>query len=123
MAKEVVVKLFDPVIGHKGPITALTLREPKAGEVFRLGELQIVNRTASGDLIYMDRDEIYLKYADILVDDDARLNEVVERLSLADAYQLKEAINGFFQAAQARAYAPSPSFSSSNSDGSAQANS
>lgn len=108
---EIKIPLLDPIKGHHGPITELTLREPKYRDVIELGDPRAYGQN-DGVQLSREIDEIVEAYINRLIVEpkDALL---LNQLSLADTLVLKQAIHGFFGKAYERISTRGPIVSSS----------
>lgn len=100
-----VVTLTSPIEGHEGQIKAITLREPKYGDVMALGEPSAYARSEGGLVFQAEKDGVVQSYIErlMIVPNDPSL---LLQVSLADALKLKDAVYDFFRDARA---ASSPS--------------
>jgi hypothetical protein len=105
----VTLKLTKALVGHRGPVTQLTFREPEYGDYMVLGEPQMLVRTENGSQFIQETMSVFDDYAQrLLVDEDIGL---LSRLSLRDAIAVKETISGFFHSARTEEKTASPAFS------------
>lgn len=102
--KETTITLIEPIKGHEGPITALTVREPTYREYFEIGDPQIIAKNPDDTIYAVDNDKALQAYADKCINLDPLL---LKQLCLADAMQVRGAILDFFLSA--RKAIPSPS--------------
>lgn len=106
------IDLVEPILGHSGMISSITLREPKARDIWQVGDLTTYSRTAEGGVVAVEQNERYLDYLERLLIEPADKVLVVAGLSAADAIQIEKVIDGFFADARQKASAPKPSSSS-----------
>ena len=105
------IKLAEPIKGHDGDIRAVVLREPRASDLFALGEPIVYAQTASGMFFTSEKEETIRAYLDrCIVEPSDKL--LLEQLSLRDGIQVKEALLGFFMDAR---QGPSPDAATSSS--------
>lgn len=116
MPKSVTIKLKNPIVGHGGQVTEVTLREPKGFEYVELGEPISYAMAKDGLVVHAQNNEAikgYLGYCLSAQGADALLFE--SQLSLVDAMAIKAALLDFFGGAQSQLAKPSASSSPSAS--------
>lgn len=96
---DVTINLSDPIEGHKGPITTITLHEPKYPVVMALGPPVTTIRTREGAIYQTQDPDVIRQYAERMVDPAAAA--VLHMLGMRDTLALQEAVLGFFAAARA----------------------
>ena len=94
MAKTVTVELSEPLIGHKGPIQVIVLREPKAAEYWEYGEPTRLAYT-NGFGVKIENDEAIKAYIEAVVT-EPKDPLLLGQLNLKDARAVKKALLGFF---------------------------
>lgn len=115
MSKSVTIKLKNPIVGHGGQVTEVTLREPKGFEYVELGEPISYAMAKDGLVVHAQNNEAirgYLGYCLSAQGADALL---LEQLSLVDMMEIKAALLDFFGGAQSQRSKPSASSSPSAS--------
>jgi hypothetical protein len=131
MPKTIKVQLTKPIIGHKGPVSEVELREPTCEEFFELGDPRTtvftVDEATAGlrtsgkntEVKQVENGAVIKKYLQrCLVEPDALA--VFAQCPLADALRIKEAFLGFFDSALVAASVMDATSSSSTSSSSAQ---
>lgn len=100
-------------------VSAVELNSPKAGLMIQLGEPRALsgNRDAT---FWIERDDVIAAYLDRLLAIDGKpvdggAGHFLSQLDLVDGMQIKDALFGFFTAAQARIFAARAMSSSSTS--------
>lgn len=94
------IDLADPLVGHSGPQSVVTLREPTAGDYFDLGEPAVVARNADGTLYTVENDAAIRAYIQRCIVDADPL--VLEGSSLRNGLLVKAAVLNFFSAARSK---------------------
>ena len=98
MSKTVRILLAEPVIGHRGPISAIVVREPTYDEYMTCGgEPYTIGQSEEGVFFTIEKPEVIAAYA------EACIVEPADKLVLGDANwraarEVRKAILGFFQA-------------------------
>lgn len=89
MPKTVTLPLAEPIAGHHGPITAVTLREPIAREYFQHGDPASWVRGPDGSDVLVENDAVIQAYLRAcLVEPKDPL--AIETCGLADAIALRD---------------------------------
>lgn len=110
---DITIKLIEPITGHEGPITEITLREPSYGEIMKFGEPYAQGFSRDGSVVYQAENTDAIRgYIEALVKPpvDALL---IRQLKTANSLRLKDAVLGFFQDARSRLSASTQTSSSS----------
>lgn len=94
------IPLADPIDGHKGKITSITLHEPKYPVIMALGRPVTTIRTKEGAVYQTQDPEIIKRYAESMVDQET-VRPVMHLLGMADSLALADAVIDFFTAALA----------------------
>lgn len=98
MSKNVIINLRDPFAGHRGRVDRITLREPRAGDYFALGDPTQLARTPSGEMRVVIRQDTVNKYLErLIIDPDPLL--ALGQMSLADGLAVQNALLDFFSEA------------------------
>lgn len=95
----VTITLTDPIEGHEGQVKAITLREPKYGDVMALGEPNAFARSEGGMVYTAENESVIRGYIERLMV-EPKDPALLLQLTLADTLKLKEAVHGFFQVAR-----------------------
>lgn len=109
--------LTKPIVTHEGSVTTVTVREPTGREYLELGEPYTWQRPVGGDPVMIEVPGVLQAYAEKCLVKPGP--EFMAQIGLADMMRLKDALTGFFAAAQKAAW-PEPSTSSSLSSASSQ---
>jgi hypothetical protein len=92
--KQITVNLKRPFQGAEGPVNAIVLQEPTAGDYFALGAPQTWVK-ASGGMALVDNDQAIRAYVErLIVKPDPLL--AMTQMSVLDAIAVKDAVLGFF---------------------------
>ncbi|MCW2276379.1 hypothetical protein GJ654_18805 [Rhodoblastus acidophilus] len=111
MAKQVTIQLIgEPIKSHSGPVTAVTLREPRYSEYSELGE-PARWAVKDGVSIRIENDDAIKGYIErcVVAPADSLL---LDQAELVDAMRIKEGMLGFFWEARAKISSNSSSSSS-----------
>lgn len=103
--KTVEIRLDEPLTGHTGPIRAVKVREPRAGDILDIGDPSVLARSADGMLFQVDNDERIRRYIERLtVDETGRTLDplLLAQGSASDIIRIREAVLDFFSKARAR---------------------
>ncbi|MBR0752929.1 hypothetical protein JQ604_12105 [Bradyrhizobium jicamae] len=96
----VTINLTKPIEGPAGTINAITLREPKFGDIMHLGEPVAFAHGAGGMVYHADKDDLFKGYIErLMIEPKDPL--LLEQVSLGDALKLKDAVTSFFVIARA----------------------
>lgn len=106
------IKLDDPLKGHGGEITHVIVREPRASDLFELGEPWAHARNKDGGIISAEHTEVVRAYIERLVE-EPKDQIILGQMSLSDGIRVKEAVLDFFGAARLRAFGTTATSSSS----------
>jgi hypothetical protein len=109
MAKEKRVALKSPLSGHGELIREVVLREPRAADLWSIGEPFVWARNADGSMLPIENNDAIRTYIERCCASPDPL--LLGGLSLADAMAVKEAVLGFFVASQATSSPPATSSS------------
>jgi len=98
---EKTIDLQEPIVGHDGPISQITLRQPGFREIMRLGEPVSRIFTTDGTMVSVTENiDVIRQYIEALVRPPAN-PLLIEQLRLADTMRIKDAVLSFFQPAEA----------------------
>jgi len=90
---KVTIALENPVVTHDGDVRVVTVREPKARELFEYGEPFTHARNPDGTIYSIELDGVMKKYITACIDLD---EPFLTQLTLSDGMAIKDAILGFF---------------------------
>lgn len=90
---KVTITLENSVTTHDGDVRTVTVREPKARELFEYGEPFTHARNPDGTIYSIELDGVMKKYISACVDLD---EPFLAQLTLSDGMAIKDAILGFF---------------------------
>lgn len=101
MAKPVTIKLIDPLEWHQDMLTSVDLREPTGRQYVELGEPRVLVRLADGGGYWIEQPSAITAYLERCIVHEGGV-DLLNRMSLADAMNIKGELLGFFITAAAK---------------------
>jgi hypothetical protein len=107
MSNSVTIELSAPITGARGPVSQITLREPKYNDVMTLGDPTAFAQGANGMVYSADKDDVIKAYIErLLVNDNGADPLLLGQLNLTDTLRLREAVQNFFADARRAMFSP-----------------
>lgn len=94
----VTVPLNEPIEGHEGKVTSITVRPATYATIMRLGEPYTTVRTKDGAIYALEDPATINAYLEAMVDEKAVA--LLPQLGMADTLALKKAVLDFFASAR-----------------------
>lgn len=90
------IALSQPIEAHGKRFAELTLRAPTGAEYLKHGEPRILARNNDGTVYWVEVPQAIAAYVEACLAATPDGDQILPRLTLADARALKEAVLGFF---------------------------
>ncbi len=101
MAKAEVVKLVNPVTFFGKVVSEVRIKEPTGAHYAAFGEPRLLVHSASGGGYFIEQPAEINRYLEACIDHEMGA-DLLRLLSLEDAMEVKQALIGFFVAAEER---------------------